>query len=499
MALVNCPECGNRVSDRAESCPECAYPLTGGAATQAHEGQNHTIEHVAKRRKQWPVLLAVAALIATPFAPAFPLWSGIVLLVLCVTAFIPVIQGFSHRLLGLSASEARRSGLRVIMYGLIGLVLIYASRTGAEYREKKERTSAQKIAATVEKVVEQAERRRSTSKANAKVKALVAEAETAWRNGNSLWAKNKLGWASKVPGASNLNLVHQLHVRMANAQVVSLVKEAEEAWRDGNKAWMEKKLRSASKVAKASDFDPVRRLRIRMANAKVEALVVDAVNAIEASDIDAAKGKLQAALVVPHADALADANKLDQQIDNATDPSFIRTTLMEISDAAFRKLQKRGDMPKQLVSTYKVLDSRAVALAKAQLADIATAREQRRQQRLKRERAAAEAAQKAEEERTTRELVAAEAKREKERRERIEKGFSSWDGSHRGLTKHIKEIMNDPDSYDHVETEYWDKGDHLIVKATFRGKNAFGGVVKNWVMARVDLDGNVIAVISQSP
>lgn len=27
MALVNCPECGTQVSDRAEKCPKCAYPL----------------------------------------------------------------------------------------------------------------------------------------------------------------------------------------------------------------------------------------------------------------------------------------------------------------------------------------------------------------------------------------------------------------------------------------------------------------------------------------
>lgn len=59
--------------------------------------------------------------------------------------------------------------------------------------------------------------------------------------------------------------------------------------------------------------------------------------------------------------------------------------------------------------------------------------------------------------------------------------------------------MNDPGSYKHEETAYWDKGDHLIVKTTFRGKTAFGGVVKNWVMAKIDLNGNVIEVVSQGP
>ena len=88
---------------------------------------------------------------------------------------------------------------------------------------------------------------------------------------------------------------------------------------------------------------------------------------------------------------------------------------------------------------------------------------------------------------------------EEARTAQIEKHFSAWDGSHNGLTKVIKESMNDPNSYEHVETRYGDKGDYLIVTATFRGKNAFGGVVKNSVTAKVDLNGNVIEVISQSP
>jgi hypothetical protein len=83
------------------------------------------------------------------------------------------------------------------------------------------------------------------------------------------------------------------------------------------------------------------------------------------------------------------------------------------------------------------------------------------------------------------------------RKEQLEKQFSSWDGSHHGLTELIKKSMNDPKSYEHEETVYWDKGDYLIVKTTFRGKNAFGGVVKNWVTAKIDLNGNVIEIISQ--
>ncbi len=85
------------------------------------------------------------------------------------------------------------------------------------------------------------------------------------------------------------------------------------------------------------------------------------------------------------------------------------------------------------------------------------------------------------------------------RKEQIESHFSAWDGSHRGLVEVIKKSMNDPESYEHVETRYVDKQDHLIVITEFRGRNGFGGVVKSSVTAKVDLNGNVIEVISQSP
>jgi len=79
----------------------------------------------------------------------------------------------------------------------------------------------------------------------------------------------------------------------------------------------------------------------------------------------------------------------------------------------------------------------------------------------------------------------------------IEKQFSAWDGSHIKLSRLIKDSMNDPDSYEHVETKYWDMKDYLIVNATFRGKNAFGGVVKNTVKAKVSLDGENVEIIEQ--
>jgi len=88
-------------------------------------------------------------------------------------------------------------------------------------------------------------------------------------------------------------------------------------------------------------------------------------------------------------------------------------------------------------------------------------------------------------------------KKEKGRKELIEPQFSAWDGSHRKLTELIKKAMNDPDSYEHVETVYWDKGDYLIVMTKYRGNNAFGGKVLGMIKAKVALNGNIIQIIEQ--
>lgn len=86
----------------------------------------------------------------------------------------------------------------------------------------------------------------------------------------------------------------------------------------------------------------------------------------------------------------------------------------------------------------------------------------------------------------------------KERQVMIDRQFSNWNGSHRNLERMIKKAMNDPESYVHDETSYLDKGNYLIVKTTYRGKNAFGGIVRNVVKAKISLDGEILQIIDQT-
>jgi len=83
------------------------------------------------------------------------------------------------------------------------------------------------------------------------------------------------------------------------------------------------------------------------------------------------------------------------------------------------------------------------------------------------------------------------------RRELVESQFSSWDGSHMNFTAIIKNAMNDPRSFEHVRTTYVDQGESVVVTTSFRGKNAFGGVVVNTMTARFDLEGNLIELITR--
>lgn len=85
------------------------------------------------------------------------------------------------------------------------------------------------------------------------------------------------------------------------------------------------------------------------------------------------------------------------------------------------------------------------------------------------------------------------------RKKSISSAFSAWNGAHKALEKMIINAMNDPDSYEHIQTHYNDNGKTLYVSTEFRGRNAFGGMVKHMVKATVDTStGEVIEIISQN-
>lgn len=75
--------------------------------------------------------------------------------------------------------------------------------------------------------------------------------------------------------------------------------------------------------------------------------------------------------------------------------------------------------------------------------------------------------------------------------------FSSWDGSHVKLKQLIRENLNDPDSFEHVETKYRLQKDYAVVTMKFRGSNAFGAIVLNQVTAKISLKDCIVLEVLQ--
>lgn len=75
----------------------------------------------------------------------------------------------------------------------------------------------------------------------------------------------------------------------------------------------------------------------------------------------------------------------------------------------------------------------------------------------------------------------------------LKRQFSAWDGSHVETVRAIKASLNDPESFRHGETVYFQRKDgSLKVLTTFYAKNGFGGTIKTVAESITDAQGNVL-------
>lgn len=84
---------------------------------------------------------------------------------------------------------------------------------------------------------------------------------------------------------------------------------------------------------------------------------------------------------------------------------------------------------------------------------------------------------------------------EQARAEQIRQHFNGWSGAHEGLERLVQSELLSPDSYEHIETRYWDKSDHLIVNMKYQAENAFGVQIQHFVKAKTTTDGRVLEII----
>ena len=360
------------------------------------------------RYRRWIAFTMIAAIIASPFVPAFPTWLGIAILGLCATAFVesaaehlklsskiakgqacvslgsrvvsilPSLQTLSRRILRLDSQPNWKNYLGVAMYCVAGGILILMGRAGAASQAEQEIAAARHAA-------ENAEQQQLIEEANSKVRTLVQEADAAVGSGDFIEAYSRLERASVLPHATDSNLIRAANVRVANAQVVAFTAEA--------------------------------------------------IKALNAGDIATGKQKVHDALTVANADKLGDVAELEQKLVASTDPARIREVMLELPDEAFQELSQSHTLPASFASGYPCLDTRAAELAIAAMEAVAELRETRRLTRLEEEKkqldqsrlAAEELARKAELERKNEEKkLAAGAEAGRRDRNAVRRGGTAY-------------------------------------------------------------------------
>lgn len=99
-------------------------------------------------------------------------------------------------------------------------------------------------------------------------------------------------------------------------------------------------------------------------------------------------------------------------------------------------------------------------------------------------------------------VLAFNSKKPETFRDRVEQHLRA-NGAHKMLEGYVKSHMNDPESFEHVSTEYIMPKDTGVTATvyvmTFRGKNKFGGVVTQTIRASCDIKTGKVLNVNTRP
>lgn len=74
----------------------------------------------------------------------------------------------------------------------------------------------------------------------------------------------------------------------------------------------------------------------------------------------------------------------------------------------------------------------------------------------------------------------------------------NYDGMHFTVAYMVQDNLNDPDSFEHIETVYEEKKDHLLILMKYRASNVFNAKIKKEILVRVTKDtGTVLEIVKQ--
>ena len=218
-------------------------------------------------------------------------------------------------------------------------------------------------------------------------------------------------------------------------------------------------------------------------NEEADKIVDKARQEINKGNMDSAFAYIEKAKKQYTTSANNKAIKLENEIEKSKNKDYAKEVLAKMSDEEFKQFQN-----KKLDKTYinhESLNNNFYSI----LRELSPQREQIIEMIKEKEKRAKIAAKRQAERKK-------QAEEEKNRKKKIEEQFDPWDGSHIALSRLIKQNCRNPDSYEHIETKYRDNGNLIFVTTKYRAENGFGGMAIGNVTAKVDIEGNVIEIIS---
>ncbi|ADL56505.1 TM2 domain-containing protein [Gallionella capsiferriformans] len=103
MALIDCTECGNKISDLASSCPSCGAPLKSNQLIDTAQNMQNVVELRKNRSLAIVLALFLGGFGAHKFYLNQPGW-GIAYLFFCWT-FIPAIFSIVEAMIWLTKTD----------------------------------------------------------------------------------------------------------------------------------------------------------------------------------------------------------------------------------------------------------------------------------------------------------------------------------------------------------------------------------------------------------
>lgn len=443
MALIKCPECKNEISDKAENCPKCGYPILSEICSKEEiinfspplKNKNLN-KNTNGSLKPWLwIILIIFLIIWLNTNPKITLWFGYGILIFCILYLFKKSREFSRKFLRLlKKNNSEFNNLWIfILYIFVGFVFVTISHGNLE-EIKQEKLQL------LQKEKQQREQKNLENIAKIKVDSIIIVADNYLKKGQITKAKQKIKEVDLIKNLSDKKSVEIFKKKISDFKFKNI----------------ENKIKKLLRKRKINET-------LKYINSSYKKI-----------------GKAYHSRL----------KKYETMLTNSTNNKASFKFFMNLPFKDFNIFIETEKLPKSAKTEFKVLND---LLRDYGIYNLSMIKEERN--RIEKEKR--ELAEKKEQEEKDRKYAAALAKRLKERRKLIESSFSAWDGSHYGLENFIKKIMNDPDSYEHVLTTYQDKDTYLLVTTAFRGKNAFGGKVISTISAKVDFKGNVLEIVSQ--